>query len=80
MSTAKSLSININFDVINIIIVIIIIIITFITIDIISHLRYDRQISDTPSTFFYVDHATVCRRGGFIIQRHNQELLTQSIA
>ena len=38
------------------------------------HLRYDWQISDTPSTcacgdVFDVDHAMVCRRGGFIIQR-----------
>ena len=41
------------------------------------HLRYDWQISDTPSTcacgdVFYVDHAMICRRGGFIIQRHNE--------
>ena len=40
-------------------------------------MRYDWQISDTPSTsacgnVFYVDHAMVCRRGGFIIQRHNE--------
>ena len=39
-------------------------------------MRYDLQISDTPSTcacgdVFDVDHAMVCRRGGFIIQRHN---------
>ena len=37
------------------------------------HLRYDWQIIDPPSTcacggFFDVDHAMVCRRGGFIIQ------------
>ena len=41
------------------------------------HLRYDWQISDTPSTcacgdVFDVDHAMICRRGGFIIQRHNE--------
>ena len=40
------------------------------------HLRYDWQISDTPSTCscgytFDVDHAKVCRRGGLIVQRHN---------
>ena len=40
-------------------------------------LRYDWQISDTPSTcarggVFDVDHAMVCRHGGFIIQRHNE--------
>ncbi len=41
------------------------------------HLRYDWRIADTPSTCvcgdtFTVDHAMVCRRGGFIIQRHNE--------
>ena len=41
------------------------------------HLRYDWKICDTPSTcacgdVFDVDHAMVCRRGGFIIQRHNE--------
>ena len=41
------------------------------------HLRYDWQISDTPSTcacgvVFDVDHAMVCRRRGFIIQRHKE--------
>ena len=41
------------------------------------HLRYDWHIADTPSTCicgdaFTVDHAMVCRRGGFIIQRHNE--------
>ena len=41
------------------------------------HLRYDWQISDTPATcacgdVFHVDHAMVCRRRGFIIQRHNE--------
>ena len=41
------------------------------------HLRYDWQISDIPSAcvcgdVFYVDHAMVCRREGFIIQRHNE--------
>lgn len=40
------------------------------------HLSYDWQISDTPSTcscgdFFGVDHAMVCRHGGFIFQRHD---------
>ena len=41
------------------------------------HLHYDWHIADTPSTCicgdtFSVDHAMVCRRGGFIIQRHNE--------
>ena len=31
-------------------------------------LRYDWEITDT----FNVDHAMVCQRGGFIIQRHNE--------
>ena len=40
-------------------------------------LRYDWQIPDTPSVCvcgdeFTVDHAMVCRHGGFIIQRHNE--------
>ena len=41
------------------------------------HLRYDWQISDIPPAcvcgdVFDVDHAMVCRRGGFIVQRHNE--------
>ena len=40
-------------------------------------LRYDWEITDTPMICAYgvqfsVDHAMVCRRGGFIIQRHNE--------
>ena len=40
-------------------------------------LRYDWEITDTPKVcvcgdLFNVDHAMVCRRGGFIIQRHNE--------
>lgn len=40
-------------------------------------LRYDWEITDTPTTcvcgdLFNVDHAMVCRRGNFIIQRHNE--------
>ena len=40
-------------------------------------LRYDWEIVDKPSIcvcgdVFNVDHAMVCRRGGFIIQRHNE--------
>ena len=40
-------------------------------------LRYDREITDTPmicacGVQFSVDHARVCQRGGFIIQRHNE--------
>ena len=40
-------------------------------------LRYDWEITDTPKVCvcgdqFNVDHAMVCRRGGFIIQRHNE--------
>ena len=39
--------------------------------------RYDWKIADKPSIcvcgdVFNVDHAMVCRRGGFIIQRHNE--------
>ena len=40
-------------------------------------LRYDREITDTPmicacGVQFSVDHARVCQRVGFIIQRHNE--------
>ena len=40
-------------------------------------LRYDWEIPDAPSVCvcgdeFTVDHAMVCRHGGFIIQRHNE--------
>ena len=40
-------------------------------------LRHDREITDTPmlcacGVQFSVDHAMVCQRGGFIIQRHNE--------
>ena len=40
-------------------------------------LRYDWEITDTPTICAYgdgfsVDHAMVCQRGGFIIQRHNE--------
>ena len=40
-------------------------------------LRYDWEITDTPAIctcgdLFTVDHAMVCRRGGLIIQRHNE--------
>ena len=40
-------------------------------------LRYDWEITDTPKVCvcghqFNVDHAMVCWRGGFIIQRHNE--------
>lgn len=39
-------------------------------------LRYDWEIADKPSVCvcgdtFNIDHAMICRRGGFIIQRHN---------
>ena len=41
------------------------------------HLRYDWHIVDMPSTCicgdtFTVDHAMVCKQGGFIIQTHNK--------
>ena len=41
------------------------------------HLRYDWDINDTPSVcvcgeVFNTDHAMICRRGSFIIQRHNE--------
>ena len=40
-------------------------------------LRYDWEVTDTPSVCvcgdtFNVDHAMICKRGGFIIQRHNE--------
>jgi len=40
-------------------------------------LRYDWEVPDTPSVcvcgdIFNVNHATICKRGGFIIQRHNE--------
>ena len=45
--------------------------------DAITELRYDWEITDTPNVCvcgdqFNVDHAVVCRRGGFIIQRHSE--------
>ena len=41
------------------------------------NLRHDWEITDTPKVSvcgdqFNVDHAMVCRQGGFIIQRHNE--------
>ena len=41
------------------------------------HFRYDWHIADTPYTCvccgtFTVDHPMVCKRGGFIMQRHNE--------
>ena len=40
-------------------------------------LRYDCEVPDTPSVcvcgdMFSVDHAIICKRGGFVIQRHNE--------
>ena len=40
-------------------------------------LRYDWEVADLPAMctsgdLFTVDHAMVCRRGGLIIQRHNE--------
>lgn len=40
-------------------------------------MRYNWEISDIPKTcicgdIFDVDHAMICRRGGFVIQRHNE--------
>ena len=40
-------------------------------------LRYDWEVPDTPSVcvcgdIFNVDHAMICKRGGLIIQRHNE--------
>ena len=40
-------------------------------------LRYDWPITDIPSTClcgepFTIDHAMICMRGGFVIQRHNE--------
>ena len=41
------------------------------------HLRYDWEITGTPTVCvcgarFSVDHAMICKRGGFIIERHNE--------
>ena len=41
------------------------------------HLRYDWDMNDIPlvcvcGDVFNIDHAMICRRGGFIIQRHNE--------
>ena len=41
------------------------------------HLRYDWDVNDIPSVcvcddVFNIDHAIICRRGDFIIQRHNE--------
>ena len=40
-------------------------------------MRYNWEISDLPKTcvcgdIFDVDHAMICKRGGFLIQRHNE--------
>ena len=40
-------------------------------------MRYNWEISDLPKTcvcgnIFDMDHAMICRRGGFVIQRHNE--------
>ena len=40
-------------------------------------LRYDWDVPDIPSVCVYgdhfnVDHAMICKRGGFVIQRHNE--------
>ena len=40
-------------------------------------LRYDWPLVDVPPTcvcgdIFTVDHAIICKRGGFVIQRHNE--------
>ena len=40
-------------------------------------LRYDWDVPDMPSVcvcrnHFNVDHAMICKRGGFVIQRHNE--------
>jgi len=44
------------------------------------HLRYDWNNNDIPSLWvcgdtFDVDHAMVCRRSGFVIQRHNDYVI-----
>ncbi len=41
-------------------------------------LRYDWPVVETPSTcayggFFSVDHTMICKRGRFVIQRHNEQ-------
>ena len=40
-------------------------------------LRYDCEVPDMPSVcvcgdHFNVDHAMICKRGGFVIQHHNE--------
>ena len=40
-------------------------------------MRYNWEISDLPKTCVFgdisdVDHAMICKRGGFVIQRHNE--------
>ena len=40
-------------------------------------LRYDWDVPDMPSVcvcgdHFNMDHAMICKRGGFVIQRHNE--------
>jgi len=47
------------------------------------HLRYDSEITGRTTVCecgkrFSVDHAMICKRGGFIIQRHN-ELATSKL-
>ena len=42
-------------------------------------LRYDWDVPDMPSfcvcgDHFNVDHAMICKRGGFVIQRHNEPM------
>ena len=39
--------------------------------------RYDWEVPDTPSAcvsgdICNLDHAMICKRGGFVIQRHNE--------
>ena len=40
-------------------------------------LTYDWDVPDMPSVcvcgnYFNVDHAVICKRGGFVIKRHNE--------
>ena len=40
-------------------------------------MRYNRGIPDLPKVcicgdFFDIDHAIICKRGGLVIQRHNE--------
>ena len=60
-----------------IIIIIILLLLLLVLLLFVIKLRYDWEITDRPmicacGVQFSVDHAMVCQRSGFIIQRHNE--------